>query len=89
VRGLPLGAGRARGPRALALCAVALAAVTVVGPLPAAVAAGAVWALPVLELGLTHLPLVVVGWHGQAVAGAVLLAAAAVLTSRRDRFECG
>jgi Putative zinc-finger len=73
----------------LAVCAVALAAVTVTGPLPAAVAAGAAWVLPVLLLAGAHLPLAAVGWHGQAAAAGVLLAAAAVLLARRDRFELG
>lgn len=73
----------------LAVCAVALAAVTVTGPLTAAVAAGAVWVLPAVVLAAAHLPLVVVGWHGQATAAGVLLTAVAVLLARRDRFELG
>lgn len=73
----------------LAVCAVALAAVTVVGPVPAAVVAGAVWVAPVLLLDSSRLPLAAVDWHGQAACAAVLLGAAAVLFLRRDRFESG
>ncbi len=73
----------------LALCALALAAVSVLGPVPAAVAAGAVWVPPVLLLAGAHLPLTAVDWHGQATCAAVLLAAAVVLFLRRDRFESG
>lgn len=73
----------------LALCGVALAAVTVVGPVTAAVGSGAVWGLALLLLGVGHPPLLIVQWHGQAVYAAVLLAAAAVVWVRRDRFEWG
>jgi hypothetical protein len=74
----------------LAVCATALAAVTVVGPLAAAAAvAGALWVAPVLLLAVAHLPLTVVGWRGQAIAAAVLLTAAAVLSLRRDHVEFG
>ena len=73
----------------LAVCALALAAVTVVGPLAAAAAAGAVWVLAVLLLADAHLPLAVVQWHGQAAAAGVLLAAAAVLFLRHDRIDLG
>jgi hypothetical protein len=73
----------------LAVCAVALAAASLVGPAPAAVAAGAVWVLPVVLLSMAHLPLTVVQWHGQAAAAAVALAAATVLWRRHDRFELG
>lgn len=73
----------------LAVCALALAAVTVVSPLAAAVAAGTLWVLPVLLLAVAHLPLAIVQWHGQAAAAAVLLAAGAVLLLRHDRFELG
>lgn len=73
----------------LAVCATALAAATVVGPLAAAVVAGTLWASPVLLFAVAHLPLVVVGWPGQAVAAAVLLTAAAVLSLRRDHVEFG
>jgi len=73
----------------LAVCALALAAVSVLGPVPAAVVAGALWVLPVLLLAGAHLPLTAVDWHGQAACAAVLLAAAAVLFLRRDRFESG
>jgi hypothetical protein len=73
----------------LAVCALALAAVTVMGPLAAAVTAGTVWVLPVLLLAGAHLPLTVVQWHGQATAAGVLLAATAVLFLRHDRLELG
>jgi hypothetical protein len=73
----------------LAVCAIALAAVTVVGPLAATIGAGALWALPVLWLTVTHLPLTIVEWHGQAASGVALLAAAAVLLFCHDRFEFG
>lgn len=73
----------------LAVCALALAAVSVLGPVPAAVAAGALWVLPVLLLAGAHLPLTAVDWQGQAACAAVLFAAAAVLLLRRDRFESG
>lgn len=73
----------------LAVCAVALVAVTVVRPLAAAIAAGIVWALPVLALAVAHLPLTVIEWQGQAAAAALLLAAASVLILRRDRFDFG
>ncbi len=73
----------------LAVCGAALAAVTVVGPMIAAVGAGAAWGLALLLLGVRHPPLLIVQWHGQAVSAAVLLAAAAVVLIRRDRFEWG
>jgi hypothetical protein len=73
----------------LAVCATALAAVTVVGPLAAAALAGALWVAPVLLLAVAHLPLTVVGWRGQAIAAAVLLTAVAVLSLRRDHVEFG
>lgn len=73
----------------LAVCGLALAAVTVMHPLAAAVTAGTLWALPVLALAGDHLPLLVVQWHGQAACAAVLLAAAAVVYLRHDRFELG
>lgn len=73
----------------LAVCGLALAAVTLVGPISAAVGAGAVWVLPLLLLGVQHPPLLIVQRGGQAVCAAVLLAAAAVVWLRRDRFEWG
>ncbi len=73
----------------LALCAVALAAAAVVGPRAAAVTAGALWALPVLWVGLAHSPQLAVQWRGQAACAVVLVAAVAVLVVRRDRFEIG
>lgn len=73
----------------LALCAFALAAATVMDPRAAAVAAGAVWALPALLLAVTRVPLAVVQWHAQSACAAVLLVSAVVLLVRRDRFEWG
>jgi hypothetical protein len=73
----------------LALCGVALAAATVVGPVTAAVGPGAIWVLALLLLGVRHPPLLILQWNGQAVSAAVLLAAAAVVWTRRDRFEWG
>jgi len=73
----------------LAVCAIALAAGTVISPLAAAIGAGTLWALPVLLLTVSHLPLTIVGWRGQAICAAAMLAAVAVLLVRRDRFEFG
>ncbi|MGH9123576.1 MAG: zf-HC2 domain-containing protein [Acidimicrobiales bacterium] len=73
----------------LAICAVALAALTVVGPAPAAVAAGAVWLLPAVVVATTHPPLVLLQWHAQAVCAVVLLVAAGVVLVRRDRLDLG
>jgi Putative zinc-finger len=73
----------------LALCATALAAATVVGPVAAAAGSAVLWALPVVALAATHLPLAVVQWHAQYACAVVLLVAAAVLLVRRDRFEFG
>ena len=73
----------------LALCAFALAAATVMAPLTAVVTAGALWALPVLLLAVTHVPLVIVQARAQSGCAAALIAAAVVLFLRRDRFELG
>jgi hypothetical protein len=73
----------------LAVCATALAARTVISPLAAAIGAGTLWAVPVLLLTLTRLPLTIVEWRGQVVSAVALLAAAVVLLVRRDRFEFG
>jgi len=73
----------------LALCALALAAGTVVGPQAAAIAAAALWVFPVVLLAATNPALVVVQWHGQTVCAAVLAAAITVVWLRRDRFELG
>ena len=73
----------------LALCALALAAATVVGPLAAAVLAGMLWIGPVLAVTPRHPPLIAVQWPAQAVCALVLAAATAVLFLRRDRFELG
>jgi hypothetical protein len=73
----------------LAVCALALAAATTVGPVFAVVASGALWATPLLVLAVTRSPLVVVQAHGQALSAVVLVAAALVVFVRRDRLEMG
>jgi hypothetical protein len=73
----------------LALCALALAAATVVGPVAAAAVAGVLWIGPVLAVTPRHPPLIAVQWPAQAVCALVLAAATAVLFLRRDRFELG
>lgn len=73
----------------LALCALALAAATVVGPVAAAVVAGVLWTGPVLAVTPRHPPLIAVQWPAQAVCALVLAAATVVLFLRRDRFELG
>lgn len=73
----------------LALCAFALAAATIVGPLASAITAGAFWALPVLLLAAAHAPLVIVQRNAQFVCAAVLCAAGLALLVRHDRFELG
>jgi hypothetical protein len=73
----------------LALCALALAAATVVGPVTAAVVSAALWVGPVLALTLRHPPLAAVQWPAQAVCALVLAAATAAAFLRRDRFELG
>jgi hypothetical protein len=79
----------ALGLPTLALCAFALAAATLMEPRAAVVAAGALWALPMLLLAAARLPLAVVQWHAQSVCAAVLCACMVVLVLRRDRFELG
>lgn len=73
----------------LALCAFALAAATVTDPRAAAVAAGVLWAVPVLALAATPVPLLIVQSGAQFVCAAVLGACAVVLLARRDRLEWG
>jgi len=73
----------------LALCAFALAAATVVGPVSAAAGSGVLWIGPVLILSLRHPALTAVQWPAQAAWAVVLAAAIAVLFLRRDRFELG
>jgi hypothetical protein len=73
----------------IALCSLALAALTVIGPMPAALLAGAVWVLPVAVLGVWHSVTTVVQWPAQASWAAALVGALIVLTVRRDRFELG
>ena len=71
----------------LALCAFALAAATVVGPTAAVVASGVLWALPVGWLAVTRSPLESVQAHGQSLCAVVVVAAVAVVFTRRDRLE--
>ena len=73
----------------LALCAVALAAATVVDPRAAALGAGALWVLPAVLLATRSFPLAVVQWRAQYVCAAVLCACAVMVFARRDRFELG
>lgn len=73
----------------LALCALTLAAATVMDPRGAAVTAGASWALPVLLLAASHVPLLIVQRNAQFACAAVLCASAVVVLARRDRFEWG
>lgn len=73
----------------LALCAFMLAAASVMDPRGAAITAGALWALPALLLAATDVPLAIVQWNAQSVCTAVIIASAAVLFLRRDRFELG
>jgi len=73
----------------LALCAFALAAATVMDPRGAAVTAGVLWALPVLLLAATHVPLLIVQRNAQFACAAVLCVSAVVLLVRRNRFEWG
>jgi len=73
----------------LALCAFALAAATLMEPRAATVAAGALWALPVLLLAAAHLPLLIVQRDAQLACAVLLGASALVLLVRRDRFDVG
>jgi hypothetical protein len=72
-----------------ALCFLALAAITVIGPMPAALLAGAVWVLPVAVVSMWHSVTVVVQWQAQVSWAAALVAALIVLAVRRERFELG
>jgi len=72
-----------------AVCGVALAVVTVVGPMPAALLAGAVWVLPVAVVGVWHSVAAVVQWPAQVSWAVVLMVAVIVVASRRSRFELG
>jgi hypothetical protein len=73
----------------LAVCALALAIATAVGPVAAVVSAAASWAVPVAVLAMTRSPLATVQNHGQALCAVVLALAAFVVFVRRDRFERG
>lgn len=73
----------------LAVSCVALAAVTVVRPISAALLAALTWAVPVVIVAVSHPAVAVVQWHGQLVWGVVALGAAVVAFVRRDRFEMG
>jgi hypothetical protein len=73
----------------LALCALALAAATVMDPRGAAVGAGALWTVAMLLLATSSGPLQLVHRNAQFVSGAVLCVAVAVLLTRRNRFDLG
>ena len=73
----------------LAVCALALAAATVVSPLAAAVTAGALWVVPVVWLAAVRSSLEVAQGHGQVLCAVVLVAAVSVAFVRRDRLEMG
>jgi hypothetical protein len=73
----------------LALCAVALAAGELFGPVPAALGAGVVWVGAVVVATTSWSSPAVVGWLGQVLCAVVLVAAAASVYARRDRFELG
>jgi Putative zinc-finger len=73
----------------LALCAFALAAVTVLGPRAAAVTAAGLWALPTVFLAASRVPLLIVQHGAQMTCAAVLCASLLVLYLRRGRFELG
>ena len=74
----------------LALCALALAAATVLDPRAAAVMAGVLWAVPCFCCWRPrHVPLLIVQANAQFACAAVLCACAVVLLARRDRFERG
>lgn len=73
----------------LALCALALAAATILDPRAAAVTAGALWALSVLLLAAAHVPLTIVRGNAQFACAALLCASAVVLLVRHDRFDMG
>jgi hypothetical protein len=73
----------------LALCCLALAAVTVIGPVPAAVLSGAVWVLAVSVVSVWHSVMAVVQWPAQLSWAVALGVAVTVVVSRRSRFELG
>lgn len=73
----------------LAVCAAALAAVTVVGPIPAAVGSGGLWVVSVAWSAVVHSSLAAVQGLGQVLCAAVLAAAVLVVFERRDRLEMG
>jgi Putative zinc-finger len=73
----------------LAVCAFALAAVTIVGPVAAVAATGVLWVVPLVLLAAIRSPLAAVQGHGQVVCAVVLVAAAAVVFARRDRLQMG
>jgi len=58
-------------------------------PAAAAATAGMLRALPAAALEAIHVPLAIVQWRAQSACVVVVIAAAAVLFVRRDRFESG
>jgi len=73
----------------LAVCAIALAALTTVGPTTAVIAAGAAWVAPLVWLGVTRFPAEVIQGDGQILSALVLIVATLVMYLRRDRLEMG
>lgn len=73
----------------LALCAFALAAATLMPPFTAAMASGGLWVLPVAMFAMRHLPLAVLQWNAQIACAVAIIASAAVLFLRHDRFDLG
>jgi hypothetical protein len=71
----------------LAMCSVALAAGTVAGPAPGAIAACLGWLAAVAAAGLAHSPALIFGPRGQLAALAVLAAACTLVTARRRQID--
>ncbi len=73
----------------LALCGLALATASLVDPRVAAVAAGALWTVPMLALAIIEGPLLIVHRGAQLACAAVLCVSVVVLLARRERFDLG
>jgi putative zinc finger protein len=72
----------------LAMCSVALAAGTVAGPAPGAIAACLGWLAAIAAAGLAaHSPAPIFGPRGQLAALAVLATAGTLVTARRRRID--
>ena len=74
---------------ALALCAFALAGSHLLGPVPAAIAAGTAWVVAVAAASVSRSPLTVVYWPGQALCAAVVVTSVCWLLLDRTRFDMG